>query len=315
MLESSPLQSSLSTEGLPVLFATASLFPDLLTLSRSSGILTFDQGQLTARFETPTGETTSTISIAQLTTDLSNSLKQLQGSLTFDGGIVTRSLITPTGNLTGSVAFAEEAAERIRNFVKGISGNVAFADGKIEVDIPTLFGQVKGAIEFGNGALVTNLTTPFGGYFSSIDFKESDQYQFNFGGFPGVVNFNDGLVILDFQPQTPDDEIAIPINALSGNIAFQDGQATLNLPTPFGSLATRFDLSALVPSDALRGSGTVKFNNGIASIDVSGGLGTINTTLDLPKLVQTVGSTLATAQGTIQFNNGVITSDLQALLG
>jgi hypothetical protein len=311
MLETSALKSSLNTELSPVFFATSPLFPDLSTLRQSSGTVTFDRGQLTTDFKTPTGETKGTLSIAQFTTDLSNSLTQLQGDLTFDQGIVTSNLSTPSGDLTGSFPFAQGAAQLISEFVKGFVGTVPFSDGTIDIDIPTVLGQVKGSIEFGNGALVTNLATPFGGYFSSIDFKESDQYAFKFGNVPGVVNFNDGLVILDFQPQTPGNEIGIPINALSGNIAFKDGQATLNIPTPFGSFATSFDLSAFAKTattNALQGSGTVRFKDGVATIDTTGSLGTIQTTLNLPELVQNIGSTLATVQGTVRFNNGAVTS-------
>lgn len=311
IMERSTLNSSLGTEFLPIAIATSSLFPELVPLRQSSGTLTFNNGQLTTDLKTPSGEIKGTISISQYTTELSNSLKQLQGSLTFDQGIVTSDLTTPTGDIEGSFPFAQDAGVLIRDFVKEISGRVPFADGQIEVDIPTLFGQVKGAIEFGNGALVTNLTTPLGSYFSSIDFKESDQIKFKFGNVPGVVNFNDGLVILDFQPQTPGDEIAIPINAISGDVIFKNGQATVSIPSPFGSIAANFDLSALAATtttDALQGSGTVKFTNGVAAIDVTGNLGTIQTKLDLPQLVQNLGSKLATAQVTIQLNNGTITT-------
>lgn len=312
MPDISTLNSSLSTDLLRSV-ATSPLFPDLPTLRQSSGTITFNQGQITTDFETPSGEIGGTISIAQFTTDLSSSLKRLQGDLTFERGIVTSDLTTPNGALKGSFPFAQDAGRLISDFVKGISGRVPFSDGKIDVDISTLFGKVKGSIEFGNGALVTNLTTPLGSYFSSIDFKESDQLKSN-GDTPGVVNFNDGLVILDFQPQTPGDEIAIPINAISGNVTFKNGKATLNFPTPFGTIATNFDLSALAATattDALQGSGTVKLKDGIATIDTTGSLGKIQTILALPKLVQNLGSTLATAQGTVQLNNGTITSDVK----
>ncbi len=317
MVEST-LRTSLSTEILPVAALTSPLLPSFSSLRQSSGTITFDNGQLTTNFKTATGETKETFSIAQLTNDFSIALQQLQGTLSFNQGTVTSNLTTPTGNLTGTIAFAQEASQVVSDLVKGISGNVPFSDGNLDIDIPTLLGEVKGSIEFGNGALVTNLTTPMGSYFSSIDFKPQDQFKFKFGNTPGVVNFNDGLVILDLLPQTQGDEIAVPINALSGNIAFKNGTATLSIPTPLGSSATNFDLSALATesvTNALNGSGIVTFTNGIAAIDIIGGLGKVQTTLNLSQLAQALGSTLARTQGTISFNNGTVTSNLKTPSG
>ncbi|MBE9009848.1 hypothetical protein IQ250_06480 [Pseudanabaenaceae cyanobacterium LEGE 13415] len=310
MFESSTLTTSLNIEALSI---AAPLLPSLPTLRQSSGSLTFNNGQLTSRFNTPDGETSSTVSIAQFTSDLSTALQQLEGTLTFDRGNVTSDLTTPNGALTGTFPFAQSVSSFLDDIVRSFSGNVPFSDGRLNLDIPTPFGQIAGTIEFGNGALVSNLNTPLGSYFSSIDFREQDQIPFSFNGVPAVVNFNDGLVILDLFPQTQGDEIGIPINSLNGNIAFNNGQATLSIPTPFGSVATNFDLSALVNetvTDALDGSGTVTFTNGIAAIDVSGDLGTVRTTLNLPQLAQNVGTFLANSQGTISFDRGIVTSNL-----
>jgi hypothetical protein len=242
MLEPSTLKSSLNTEPSPVFLASSSLFPELPTFKQSGGTLDL---------QTPSGKTQETISIAQLPTDFSNSLNR---------EIFTSDLTTPSGD---QKVLGQDVIASISDLVKGLSGTVPFSDGKIDVDLPTSTGSVKGSIEFGNGALVSDLTTPFGNYFSSIDFKPSDQYAFNFNGTPGVVNLDDGLVILDFQPQTQNDEIAIPINALSGNVTFRSGQAALNIPTPFGAFATNLDLSALVRPSALQGSETLTVHNGI----------------------------------------------------
>lgn len=310
MFESSTLTPSLNPE---VLSIAAPLLPSLPTLRQSSGSLTFNNGQLTSRFNTPSGETNRTLSIPQLTTEVSTALQQLQGTLTFDQGNLTSNLTTPTGTSTGTVPFAQEVSGFVDDIVRSFSGTVPFSGGKLNVDIPTPFGAVKGTIEFGNGALVSNLDTPLGSYFSSIDFSAQDQFPFTFSGLPGVVNFNDGLVVLDLVPQTQGEEIAVPINALSGNIAFSNGQATLSIPTPLGSFATNFDLSALVAetvTDALSGSGSVTFTNGIAAIDASGGLGTVRTTLNLPQLAQEFGTLLANTQGTVRFDQGILTSNL-----
>jgi hypothetical protein len=245
MLESSTSNSSLNSEPLPVFFTSPSLFPELPTFKQSGGTL---------GLQTPSGKTQETISIAQLPTDFSNSLNR---------EIFTSNLTTPISDRTDSAPLAQDVIASISDLVKGLSGTVPFADGKIDVNLPTSTGLVKGSIEFGNGALISNLTTPFGNYFSSIDFKPSDQYPFNFNGTPGVVNLDDGLVILDFQPQTQNDEIAIPINALSGNVTFNNGQALLNIPTPFGAFATNLDLSALIRPSALQGSETLTVHNGI----------------------------------------------------
>lgn len=225
MLEST-LTTPLTTELLP----TASLLPTLSTLRQSSGLLTLNNGQLTSEFKTPTGETEST--------------------LRFDQGSVTSNLTSASGDLTGTIAFSQVIGNTVSEVVKSISGSVPFANGQLNIDVPTEMGEVKGTIEFGNGALVTNLATPTGNYFSSIDFKEQDQFKFNAGNIPGVVNFNDGLVVLALQPQIQGDKIAVPINAIRGTIAFKNGQATLSVPTPFGSFNTNFDLSALAAQTA-----------------------------------------------------------------
>lgn len=233
MLDTSIAKLSLGTE--PFSIASAPPFPDLAALRRSSATLALNNGQLTD-FQT-SGDAARTIAIAQSPTDSSTFLQSFQGRTTINQGIFT-------SDLGGSLS-TQDAEKLIRNFVEGISGRVLFADGKIDLEIPTEFGDATGSIEFGNGALVTNLATPLGNYFSSLDFRDSDQLKFTFDNNSGVVNLNDGLVILDFQPQTPGDQIAIPINALSGSIAFTDGQATVNFPTPFGAVATNLDLSSL----------------------------------------------------------------------
>jgi len=248
MLQTSTLTTALSPERLAI--ATAPLLPNLSILRHSSGTLTFNNGQLTSDFKTPTGETKSTIESAKLTNGVSSSIQQLQGTITFDQGTVTSNLTTPTGNLTGTITLAQVVNDIVNDALKSISGSIAFSDGKFDIDTSTLLGEVKGSIEFGNGALVTNLTTPLGYYFSSTDFKEQDQFKFNSGSVPGVVNFNDGVVILDPQPQSKGETIAFPLNAIRGNATFKNGQATLILPTLFGSVATNFDLSALVTGTA-----------------------------------------------------------------
>ncbi|MBD1844730.1 hypothetical protein H6F89_15260 [Cyanobacteria bacterium FACHB-63] len=298
--------STLTT--LPILKPSAIAPLSLPMLMQSSGTLRFNNGQLAIDVNTPTGETNQTISIAQVANDVSSALQQLQGTLSFNQGSVTSNLATPIEDFTGTIAFAETASNFVENAVKSISGSVPFSDGRLVIDIPSV---VNGTIEFGNGALVTNLSTPIGSYFSSIDLEE--QVAFNFGSVPGVVNFDDGLVILDLQPQTQGGDIAAPINAISGTVVFNNGQATLNIPTPFGTLATNFDLSALATeavTDALNGSGTVTFNSGIATIDTTGGLGTVQTTLNLPQLAQDFGSILANTQGTVSFDQGLVTSNL-----
>ncbi|MBD1824867.1 hypothetical protein H6F51_20570 [Cyanobacteria bacterium FACHB-DQ100] len=296
----------------------------LPTLRQSSGTPSFNSGQLEIDVNTPTGERSNIIEIAPVANDFSSALEQLQGTLSFDQGSVTSNLTTAIGGFIGTIAFAETVSNFVENAVKSISGSIPFSDGRLVIDVPSL---ANGTIEFGNGALVTNLSTPIRNYFSSIDLEE--QVKFNAGSIPGVVNFDDGLVILDLQPQIQDEDIAIPINAISGTVVFNNGQATLNIPTPFGTLATNFDLSALVTeavTDALNGSGTVTFNNGIATIDTTGGLGTVRTRLNLPQLAQDFGSSLANTQGTISFDQGIVTSnlttpniageiDLSALLG
>lgn len=321
MVDTQALTTPLNTEISLSAFSTAPLLTGIVprssslaaTIQQANGIIAINNGQISSDITTPSGTLKGTVSIAQFTTDLSNSLEQIQGNLTFSGGIVTSDLTTPSGNFQGTVAFAQNAGTIASDIVKQISGNIPFSGGKLDVDVPTIFGEVKGTIEFGNGALVTNLATPTGTYFSTIDFSERAQYAFKFGNFPGVVNFNDGLVIVDLQPQTQGGEIAVPINALSGNVAFNNGQATVNIPTPFGAFAANIDLSTLANqavTDALGGTGTVTFTNGVGTIAASGSLGSVQTTIDLPQLAQDLGRTLQQTQGTLSINNGIVTSNL-----
>lgn len=182
MLETSTLTTALSPSRLAL--ATAPILPNLDILKQSSGTLTFNNGQLTSDFRTPTGETKSTIELAKLANSISSPLQQLQGTITFDRGTVTSNLITHNGNSTGTITFTQVVNDIVDDAIKSISGSVPFSDGKVDIDTSTLLGEVKGSIEFGNGALVTNLSTPLGDYFSSIDFKEQDQFEFNSGSIP-----------------------------------------------------------------------------------------------------------------------------------
>jgi hypothetical protein len=166
--------------------------------------------------------------------------------------IATRLDVAPLfGSGLGSIAtdtrlfrsMAQIVSSEVKQVVNQFSGRVPFADGKLKLDIATGFGNIQGTIEFGNGALVSNLNTPLGAYFSSIDFKPQDQIKFQTGQTTGILNFNDGLVIVDLQPQVTGDEIAFPINVLTGAIEFKHGQAIVNTDG-FGTVA-KFDLSAL----------------------------------------------------------------------
>ncbi len=277
-------------------FSTPFLNPDVLssqtlrgTLTtsieapRAHGTITVDNGQVTSRVITAAGTRSQTTSIEQFSQDLANTLAQVQGTIAFNRGVAQTNLQSPLGNFTETIHFAQTTRAIVENWLKTVSGDIPFQNGQFNIDTSTVFGTVKGSIEVGNGALVTNLTTPLGYLFTSIDLKPEDQYKFQLGRYPGAVNFDDGLVVVSTQPGRSSGDIAVPINALSGSLHVKNGEASVKIPTPIGTATAKFDLSALVSRaivNSLQASGTISVKNGIATIDT----GSTQTTLDLPAI-------------------------------
>lgn len=218
-----------------------------------------------------------------LTTDISsNALAQLGMNSSWLRGA---GAIDPTGMLARSMV--QMIGNEAKQVVDQFAGRVPFADGQVTLDISTGLGKIQGTIEFGNGALVSNLNTPLGPYFSSIDFKEQDQIKFQVGQMTGVLNLNDGLVIVDLQPQKTGGEIAFPINALKGTVEFKDGQAIVNTDG-FGTVA-KIDLSALAQktvTEALTNSETLPSIKGSVTSQLTAPTTAIPRNMDLSALLR-----------------------------
>ncbi|MGI0495454.1 hypothetical protein ACN4EG_27065 [Alkalinema pantanalense CENA528] len=290
----------------------------LSNLKSASGTLTLgENGVVTGTLTSPTGELfNDTLDLAKLAGDLTSGLTTLNGTLSLDQGIATTDLTYDGGKLTGILNFSDLISSTIVNLVNSLEGTVPFADGKVEVNTPTLVGPITGTIDFGRGAFVTDLQTPFGDLDLTIDFGDDAKIPVEVGGISGVVDLDQGVVSLGSGGFLGN--LKIPLTAFSGDFTFSQGNITLDIPTPFGDLTTSFATGAIVADkvkDALQGTGTIVFTNGVAAIDVTGALGTIKTSLDLPKLVSDAASFLAQSQGTVNFNQGIVTTTLTTPTG
>lgn len=300
------------------IFGTGKAQAFLNTLKSASGTLTLgENGIVTGSLTSPTGELfNAPLDLVKLAGDLASGLTTLNGTISLDQGIATTNLSYDGGQLQGTLNFADLISSTIVNLVNSLEGTVPFADGKVQVNTPTLVGPVTGTIDFGRGAFVTDLQTPFGDLDLTIDFGDDAKVPVALGGINGLVDLDQGVVTL--QTGGFLGNLNIPLTAFSGDFTFSQGNIILDIPTPFGELTTSFATGAIVADkvkDALQGTGTIVFTNGVAAIDVTGSLGTIKTSLDLPKFVTDTASFLAQSQGTVNFNQGIVTTNLTTPTG
>jgi hypothetical protein len=318
---STPLAASSLLEIPSFTFRSSQQLRDLVTnlandARQSSGTLEFANGIVSGTLTSPTGASQTSLNLVEQGTNFANSLATLNGTLNFANGVVNGSLNTPSGPLPvpQNFNFAQAAGSFVGLYFRQLNGTIPFNGGVINIEnFATPLGTVAGTIGFANGQLSTNLITPFGNLQGSSAFGEDAKIPFSFNGLPGVVDFSTGQISADVLPGIPGGEVSIPFTSLAGTLTFNNGVASISVPSSLGNLATDFDFANFAVENvtrALQGNGTVTFTQGVTNIDVTGPLGTIQTSFDLPTIARNFATSLQNVQGTVTLANGTVNSNL-----
>ena len=300
--------------------ASSQPITDLIpTLDEIDGTIAITNGFVTPNLTTPFGPLTGTYDLVTLTTDLNTTFQAATGTLNLLNGVATGDLAIAGETYAGSFEFAQLVGGFVNTFLKDLDGSVAFDDGKIVVDIPTPLGAIAGTLDFGSGQLVSDLETPFGPLDFAIDFPETAQYDLTVGNLPLTVNFDTGLVTADLVPSVPGPELSLPLSALSGDLAFADGAATLNLETAFGTFDIPFEFADTLGDTLttfLTGvTGTLSVETGTLNADLVSPLGNFAGSLPAGQFFTDFIATLPTYDGTLTFADGTITANLTTPYG
>lgn len=300
--------------------ASSQPLTDLIpTLDEVDGTFTIANGFVTANLATPFGPLTGTYDVVSLATEFNTTFQGATGTLNLADGVATGNLAIADETYTGSFEFAQLVGGFVSSFLSDLDGSVAFENGKIAVDVPTPFGAIAGTVDFSSGKLVSDLETPFGPLDFAIDFPESAQYNFTAGGLPLTVNLDTGLITADLVSSLPGPELSLPLSALSGDLSFANGAATLNLATTFGSFSVPFEFAATV-GDTLTdfltaATGTLTVDAGNLGANLVTPLGDFAGVFPAGQLVTDLIATLPDYNGTLTLGDGTITAALTTPYG
>lgn len=289
------------------------------SLDEIQGTLTFNNGLLVSDLATPFGPLQQTYNLTELATSAVNSFNQVSGLLNLSNGTATGNLDLGDEEFTGSFEFAQAIGAFVSSFLKDLKGTVPFANGALQLDLPTPFGAVTGTLGFGSGRLISDLNTPFGPLDFSLDFPPNSSFAFSINGIPANLNLNQGEIQLDLNPFVPGSEANIPLSVLSGNFTFDQGTATANLTTPFGNFSTPFDLAGEAGesvTEFLTGvTGTLGIGNGSLTADLTTSLGTFQGSLNVSEIANSLIPTLPQYNGTLTLSAGTIAANLTTPYG
>jgi hypothetical protein len=283
------------------------------------GTLTFNNGLLTSDLTTPFGPLQQTFNLTELATSAVNSFNQISGLLNLSNGTATGNLDLGDEEFTGNFEFAQTIGSFVSSFLKDLKGTVPFANGELQLDLPTPFGAVTGTLGFGSGRLVNDLNTPFGPLDFSLDYPPNTSFDFSINGIPASLNLNQGAIQIDLNPAVPGPEASIPLNALSGNFTFDQGIVIANLTTPFGNFSTPFDLAGEAGESItqfLTGvTGTLGIGNGSLTADLTTSQGSFQGSLNVSEIVNSLIPTLPQYNGTLTLSAGTIAANLSTPYG
>lgn len=289
------------------------------SLDEIQGTLTFNNGLLISNLATPFGPLQQTFNLTELATSAVNSFNQVSGLLNLSSGTATGNLDLGNQDFTGSFEFAKTVGSFVSSFLKDVKGTVPFANGALQLNLPTPFGAVTGSLGFGSGRLVSDLNTPFGPLDFSVDFPPNSSFNFTIGSIPANLNLNQGEIQLDLNPFVPGSEANIPLNALSGNFTFDQGTVIANFTTPFGTFSTPFDLAGEAGKSVtqfLTGvTGTLGIGNGSLTANLTTSAGSFQGTLNVSEIVNSLIPTLPQYNGTITLSSGTIAANLTTPYG
>lgn len=292
------------------------------SLDQAEGEITVTNGVVTSDLSFADGTTLQgTLDTPTALLDLANLAANSNGSLSLNTGFLTGELTS--GETTVSLEnfdLATTAGSLVEDFLTSLEGTFAFADGIFTVDAPTPFGPITGSVGFATGALTLDLLTPAGAIAGAVDFGDDAVIPFDVplgtGLVTGLVDFNQGLVSI---PLFPGYEATVPLEALAGNVTVEDGIATLNLDTSFGTYPIAFEFGPLASeavSDFVNDfSGSATVTNGVFEGSLETPLGPLSATVDLVALANQAADFAQQVSGSVSVAAGSATALLDTPLG
>jgi hypothetical protein len=180
-----------------------------------------------------------------------------------------------------------------------------------------LLGPVVGTVDVAGGDLNLDLNTPLGLFATVIDFGDEAQVPFDTGAVSGVVNFNTGNVEVNLGPIAA----RVPISAFSGDLALDDGRATLTttLPGLGQPLSVDLEVGPLASQAVvdwvrdLTVAGTI--TDGLLAATLESPFGFEEIRFDTVAFTNQGAEFFAGVDGRIDIGGGVLTANLTTPLG
>lgn len=249
------------------------------------------------------------------------------GTVTLSGGILDAAIATD-GQMATLPAFDLAAATSalVLDAINAIDTTLPFTNGAFALDLTTALGPISGTLDVADGDLNLNLATPFGQLVADVGFAEDAVVPFSapvpmLGNIDGVVDFSSGNII---APLGMLGTAIIPLSSLSGTLSLMDGVASLETNVPLGaglSVPVMTDInvgpiaSELVAGlvQDLNGSGTL--TDGILDASLETPFGLFETVFDVVGFTTQGADFFAGIDGVIDVSGGIATAMLTTPLG
>jgi hypothetical protein len=244
------------------------------------------------------------------------------GIATLQGGILDARITAGDESVVVKGFNLAEAVEMgILSIVNSIEAEVPLVDGAFVLETDTVLGPFSGVIDIADGDLNVNLSTPFGQFSFDSDFGEDAVFPFvvpsPLGGLNAAVDLNAGNVVVSLGFLG---DLAVPIDEIDGLVSLDDGIATFTAEVPgFGPVATELALgplaSEMVVEELYDLEGTVTIEDGILNAIFESDLGSLTTNFNVPAFTERGAEFFRGIDGLITLGDGIVTADIFTPLG
>lgn len=288
-------------------------------LDQISGVLEIQGGIVTGDLTLAEGTTLAVdLNIPAELQRLANLAATTNGTLTLNDGLLNASLTAGAETITlADFDLAALLGQGVLAATNSLEVTLPFTNGVFSLDFQTLLGPVVGTVDVAGGDLNLDLNTPLGLFATVIDFGDEVQVPFDTGAVSGVVNFNTGNVEVNLGPIAA----RVPISAFSGDLALDDGRATLTttLPGLGQSLSVDLEVGPLASQAVvdwvrdLTVAGTI--TDGLLAATLESPFGFEEIRFDTVAFTNQGAEFFAGVDGRIDIGGGVLTANLTTPLG
>lgn len=288
-------------------------------LDQISGVLEIQGGIVTGDLTLAEGTTLAVdLNIPAELQRLANLAATTNGTLTLNDGLLNASLTAGAETITlADFDLAALLGQGVLAATNSLEVTLPFTNGVFSLDFQTLLGPVVGTVDVAGGDLNLDLNTPLGLFATVIDFGDEAQVPFDTGAVSGVVNFNTGNVEVNLGPIAA----RVPISAFSGDLALDDGRATLTttLPGLGQPLSVDLEVGPLASQAVvdwvrdLTVAGTI--TDGLLAATLESPFGFEEIRFDTVAFTNQGADFFAGVDGRIEISGGLLTADLTTPVG